>query len=149
MCIFYLFLLQYWSIGNIQAISSGINSIYCPYCPVQRVLIHFWVLFPVVLSFSISIPRVGGGGGGGELPHWFKCSLTFWSKLPFTRAFNASTVASRKPLATKTQPYSSSVSSAIWNSEERKKKDWSFDILEEGSGEGKTSVLADRAAKRD
>lgn len=30
-----------------------------------------------------------------------------------------------------------------------KKKDWSFDILEEGSGEGKTSVLADRAAKRD
>lgn len=22
--------------------------------------------------------------GGGEPPHWFKCSLTFWSKLPFT-----------------------------------------------------------------
>lgn len=77
---FYLFLLQYWSIWNIQAISSGINSISCPYCPVQRILIHFWVLFTVILSFSSSIPRVGGK----KLPHWFKCSLTFWSKLPFT-----------------------------------------------------------------
>lgn len=131
MYIFYLFLLQYWSIWNIQAISSGINSIYCPSCQVHRVLIHFWVLFTVVLSFSISIPRVGGK----KPPHCFKCSLTFWSNLPFTEP---SMLLPWLPASHWQLKHSRTVALSVQQfGIQKKKKDWSFDILEEGSGEGK------------